>query len=88
MTKYAVSVRVQEAPVMCDTVEASTASEAREICRDKFLSDPDSLRAAMPSMNEMNRQAAEKLLDCMMKTRHEALVFGMTIVARVSKARN
>ena len=86
--KYAVSIRVGWAPVMCGHIEAESPAAAREAWERKFWSDPVDLRAALPSMDETNRRMAEEMLVFEEKTRAEARQHGLTVTARLSKARS
>jgi hypothetical protein len=86
MKNYAMSARVLGMPVMCGTIEAADAAAARCAWEDQFWSDPDQLRAAAKSMDELNRGHAEKLLVAMDATRADARQYGLVVTARLSKA--
>lgn len=87
MTKYAVSILILGRPVMCDTIEAKDAAEARSIWEAQFWSSGDELRAEIPTMDDLNRDAAERMLAMMDRTREEARKFGITVEARKSRAK-
>ena len=83
---YAMSARVLGMPVMCGTLNAPSAAEARKVWEEKFWSDLDGLRAAMATMNDLNRQHAEKMIPLMEATRADARQYGLVVTARPSKA--
>lgn len=87
MKTYAMSARVLGMPVMCGTVEAVGADEARKAWEAKFWSDVDGLRAAIPTMDGMNRLNAEKMIPLMEATRADARRYGLIVTARLSKAK-
>jgi hypothetical protein len=87
MTRYATTVLVLGAPVMCDTFEAPSAAEARSIAEKTFWSGPDDLQADLPEMDEINRTYAARLLSLMSETRDKARRHGITITARPSRSR-
>jgi hypothetical protein len=87
MKLYAMSARVLGMPVMCGTVEAIGAEEARKAWEAKFWSDPNDLRAAIPSMDGMNRFNPEQMIRLMDSTRANARRYGLVVTARLSKAR-
>lgn len=87
MKAYAMSARVLGMHVMCGTIDAVTAEEARAAWEKKFWSDADDLRAALPAMDEINRHHGEKMLILMDATRADARQYGLVVTARLSKAK-
>jgi hypothetical protein len=88
MKTYAMSARVLGMPVMCGTVEAVSAEEARKKAWEaKFWSDVDGLCAAMATMDDVNRQHAEKMIPLMEARRADAHQYGLIVTARLSKAK-
>jgi hypothetical protein len=88
MTKtFAMSARVLGLPVMCGSIVAISADRARKAWTAKFWSDVDAIRAAMPTMDDLNRKHAEKMIVLMEATRADARQFGLVVTARLSKAR-
>lgn len=88
MTKtFAVSARILGMPVMCGSVDASSAEQARKTWETKFWSDVDDLRAAIPAMDGMNRFNAEEMVRMMEATRTDARRYGLVVTARPSKAK-
>jgi hypothetical protein len=86
LKKFAMSARVLGMPVMCGTLESPSATEARTAWETKFWSDVEDLRAAIPAMDDTNRQHAEKMLTLMEATRADARQYGLVVTARPSKA--
>ena len=84
---YAVSILVLGRPVMCDTIAAPSAADARAIWERKFWASPDELRADLAGMDETNRHYAERMLVLMDETRKQAKAFGLTVTARASRAK-
>ena len=83
---YAMSARVLGMPVFCGTIDAADAAAARTAWEAKFWSDVEDLRKAIPGMDDLNRQHAEKLIESMDATRADARAYGLTVTARLSKA--
>ena len=83
---FAMSARVLGMHVMCGTLEAPTAADARATWEAKFWSDVEELRAAIPAMDDLNRPHAEKMLTLMEATRADAKAYGLVVTARPSKA--
>lgn len=86
MKMFALSARILGLPVMCGTLEAPTAAEARATWEKKFWAGPDDLRAALPTIDAMNRGHAEKMLACMEATRADAKAYGLVVTARPSRS--
>lgn len=86
MPRYVCSVLVLGEPVMCNTIQAENSAEARKIWEAKFWSDPDTFRAEIPAMDDINRECATRLLALIEATRERAKMHGIIVTARPSRA--
>jgi len=87
MPRYAVSILMDDRPVMCDVIEAPNATTAKAAWTSKFWNSPDALRSAMSGMDALNKAAAGELLQLMDTLRAEARVKGIKINARLSRSK-
>lgn len=85
--RYAVSILILGNPVMCDTIEAASPAAARAIWEAKFWSEPENFAAAIPGMDALNRECAEKMLVHIKACRDDARKWGITVTARQSRAK-
>lgn len=86
MARYAMSAVVLGRPVMCDTIEAPDAAQARKNWEDRFWNDADRLRAELPSMDADNVRFAERMIASIERHHADARRYGLTVEARKSRA--